>query len=181
VCSSSKVLLENVFKVGGDTVKTAYNSQSNQNQSTVIAVPAGRQLLSKQIYFLPWQPNSDEAELCKSLKKFVSNAIEKAVSENYQSIAFPAIGCGQFGCPIKLVAKTLITEAHRLLETHAISVSFIIQPDRVDIYDEFQKQIDLLEQSQQPPGVPPVCVSIGKGMIVVEKGNITTQKVRNEE
>ncbi|CAF1037008.1 unnamed protein product [Didymodactylos carnosus] len=140
VCSSSQVLLENIFRASGDTVKTAYNIESKQKSPTVIVVAAGGQLAAKKIYFLPWQPNSDAALLCESLKKFVSNAIEKAVTDNYKSIAFPAI-------------------------------------DRTDIYDEFQKQIDSLQQPQQPPEMIAVSATIGNGMITVEKGDITTQKV----
>ncbi|CAF1264045.1 unnamed protein product [Rotaria sordida] len=177
VCSSSQYLLENIFKVGGDAVMTSYNNESKLNSSTVTAVVAGGRLLSKKVYFLSWRPNTNETLLCESLKKFVSNAIEKATTENYQSIAFPAIGCGRFDCSISLVAKTLVEEAHRLVATNAISVSFIIQPDKENIFHEFQKQIDSLEQVQQVSEISTVSMSIGKGMVVVEKGNIISQKV----
>ncbi|CAF4944171.1 unnamed protein product, partial [Rotaria sp. Silwood1] len=186
VCSSSIGLLVSVLQAGGNAVMTSYNIEFRKNSANVIAVAASGQLLAKAIYFVPWEPDSDETLLCKSLKKLVSNAIEKAVNDNYKSIAFSAIGCGQFGCSISLVAKTLIGEAYQLRTLHPIAVSFIIQPHRTDIYDEFQKQIDLLdplkpseqlEPLERTPEIPTVSVPIGNGMIIVEKGNITTQKV----
>ena len=170
-----------MFKVGGDSVQASYNNQSKQNTTTITTVAAGGKLVSKQIYFVPWQPNSDEALLCESLKKFISESIEKAVSESYQSIAFPAIGCGQFGCSISLVAKTLVDEAYRIQATHPIAVSFVIQTDRTDIYDAFQNQIDSLKKPQKPLETPVISMATGNGIIVVEKGNITTQKVLSEE
>ncbi|CAF2928917.1 unnamed protein product [Rotaria sp. Silwood2] len=105
----------------------------------------------------------------------MADAIEKAVSENYQSIAFPAIGCGKFDCSISFVAQAMVEKAHRLLAVHPISVSFIIQPERTDIYDEFQKRISLLKQ--QYSEMKTVSAKIGKGTIEVEMGDITTQKV----
>ncbi|CAF1018619.1 unnamed protein product [Rotaria sordida] len=183
VCSSSIGLLASVLQAGGDTVMSSYNIELRKNSTQIIAVAASGQLLAKAIYFVSWEPNSDEILLCKSLEKLVSNVIKKATNEKYKSIAFPAIGCGQFGCSINLVTKTLIGKVHQLRTFHSMTVSFIIQPNRTDIYDEFQKQIDLLEPFEQleplerTPEIPTVSVPIRNGMIIVEKGNITTQKV----
>jgi hypothetical protein len=57
---------------------------------------------------------------------------------------------------------------------HGISVSFVVQPDKEDVYNEFQKQINLL---QSPKKVKSTSVAVGKGIIEVEKGDITMQKV----
>jgi hypothetical protein len=127
------------------------------------------------------------------LEKFVSDAIEKALTEKYKSIAFPAIGCGKFGCSISLVAQAMIGEAQRTLQKHNLSILFVIQPERTDIYDEFQKQINMLQlpSSLSPtPELPQsllipqpaepviiIAVTVNKGTIEVEKGDITAQKV----
>jgi hypothetical protein len=161
-------------------MKTSYETQLKTNPSTpVIAIAASGQIASKAVYFLPWQPNSDSALLCKSIEQFVSNAMEKVATENYRSVAFPAIGCGQHQCSISTVAQTSVNEAHRQLAKHPMSVSFVIQPQRTDIYDEFQKQINLLQlpQQQQPLATETVSATIGNGTIEVVKGDITTQKV----
>lgn len=135
------------------------------------------QVLAKKIYFLEWKKNDDRTILRKSIKKFVSDAIEYARTENYRSIVFPAIGCGKFGCPVDIVAQTMVEEAHHKLLTHSISVSFVIEPGRNDIYDEFQRQINLLQQPQLPPVSKVISATIGKGSIEVEQGDITLQKV----
>ncbi len=160
-------------------MSASYKAELNNKnrKSSVIAVKAEGQLASKRIYFLPWKATADISVLCKSIEKFVSDAIDKAVEENYRHIAFPAIGCGQFGCPISLVAQAMVGEAYRKLLIDSLSVSFIIQPERTDIYDKFQKQINLIRSQSSSNKLNTVAATIGKGTIEVEKGDITMQKV----
>ena len=160
-------------------MQTSFDAQSNQNpKPSVIAVKSDGKLASKIIYFLPWEMNTDKLLLRKSFEKFVSDALEKAIKDKYQSIAFPAIGCGQFGCSISLVAQTMVEEAHRKLQKYPISTLFVIQTERTDIYDEFQKQIRALP-SPAPIATPvkTITATVDKGIIEVEKGDITAQKV----
>jgi hypothetical protein len=104
--------------------------------------------------------------------------MEKAATDKYRSIAFPAIGCGQHGCSISIVAQTIVEETRRQLAKHPMSVTFLIQPERTDIYDEFQKQIHPIQPTQQlPQEKKKISTRVGKGTIEVEKGNITAQKV----
>ena len=150
VSSSSEYLLEAICKAGGDSIKNSFDEESKKNpDARVVSVNAGGKLASKVIYFLPWKKNFEPCLLRKSIEKFVSDAMDKAIAENYQTIAFPAIGCGGLGCSVRLVAQAMVEEAHRKLQSHTISVSFIIQPQKTNIYDEFQKQIDLLQPQQQ--------------------------------
>ncbi|CAF3136953.1 unnamed protein product, partial [Rotaria sp. Silwood2] len=150
---------------------------SNQNPSLVIPLQASGHLRSKKVYFLSWQPTADQDSFCKSLQKLVLDAIEMASTENFRSISFPAIGCSQYGYPPNLIAKILIEEAYRLVDIHGISISFTIEPDKIDIYQEFKRQIDLLKESKEPSDTPVVSIKVGNGTISVEKGTIITQKV----
>jgi len=143
----------------------------------IIAVNAAGEIVSKRIYFLPWKANSDTSILRKSIQKFVLDAVEKAVEEGYRSIAFPAIGCGQFRCSIDLVAQAMVEEAYRKLLMYNISISFVIQPERTDIYDEFQKQINLRRSQSSSNVLRAISEIVGKGRIEVEEGDITMQKV----
>ncbi|CAF1492820.1 unnamed protein product [Rotaria sp. Silwood1] len=61
-------------------------------------------------------------------------------------------------------------KAHLQQVTSPISVSFVIQPDKTNIYEEFQKRIHLLHSNG-------ISTTVEKGTIVIEKGNITKQKV----
>ncbi|CAF3325966.1 unnamed protein product [Rotaria socialis] len=178
VCSSSQYLFKSICKAGGDSVSTSYNQQISENpDAPIIIVATAGGIASKKIYFLPWKADSDEYVLCKSIKRFVSLALKKAIEQNYRRIAFPAIGCGQFGCSISLVADAMVGEVHRKSRIHDISVTFVIQPDRNDIYDEFKKQIDLLESPSPSSKLRIICATFGKGDIEVEMGDITKQKV----
>jgi hypothetical protein len=159
-------------------VKTSFDVESKKNpKPSVIAVGGSGQVLAKKIYFLEWKKNDNRTILRQSIEKFVSDAIEYARKENYQSIAFPAIGCGKFGCPVTIVAQTMVEAAYRKLLTHSISVLFVIEPGKNNIYDEFQKQINLLQQPELLPVSKVISATIGKGIIEVEQGDITLQKV----
>ncbi len=73
----------------------------------------------------------------------------------------------------------MVEEAHRKSQKHGISVTFVIQPQRADIYDEFQKQINLLQQPPLPTEpTKTISSTINKGSIEVHMGDLTAQKVR---
>ncbi|CAF1311317.1 unnamed protein product [Adineta steineri] len=175
VCSLSTTLRESVLKIGRDLMKYSFETEYKNNPTApIISIAASGQLAAKTVYFLPWKPNVDNIKCCESIRKFVSDAMEKAATENYKSIAFPAVGCGQYGCSISLVAWTLVDEVYRQLVKYPLSVSFVILPNRTDIYNEFQEQINLVQQTSE---IKSLSVAIGKGTVEVELGDITTQKV----
>lgn len=149
-------------------------------QAPLIAVNAHGQLQSVRVYFLPWQANGDPSLLCTSLKTFVSDAIQQAVTEGYQNIAFPAIGCGQFRCPIDTVIQAMVEEADHQLETHSLSIRFVIQRERNDIYNAFHEQIRSLKRRLTPAVIKSMSSPIGKGMIEVVEGDLTRQQVGEE-
>ncbi|CAF4399371.1 unnamed protein product [Rotaria socialis] len=178
VCSSSQFLFEKICKAGGASVSNSYNEQISKNSAApIVIVQSNGRIASKAIYFLPWKTSSDEPILCKSIKNFVSVALDKAKEENYRSIAFPAIGCGKMHCSIGLVARTMTEEVYRKLQHSDLSVTFVIQPDRKDIYAEFQKQIDSLTRQTLPTAGITRCATFGKGVIEIEMGDITTENV----
>ncbi|CAF2685686.1 unnamed protein product [Rotaria sp. Silwood2] len=177
VCSSSKFLFEKICKAGGNSVLASYKSQLKKSKNSVISVQADGELASKQIYFLSWKADADVSILRESIENFVSDAFEKAVEENHRSIAYPAIGCGQFGCSIDLVAQAMIREVHRKQQGHDISVTFVIQEARTDIYDEFQNQIQLLEAEMSPTDLKTMSATVKKGVIEIEQGDIIKQEV----
>ncbi len=178
VCSTSQHLFSSICKAGGESVLASYNAEFNKDSAaSVIAVKAGGQITSKQIYFLPWKKHADTSALQKSIEKFVSDAIEKVVEDRCRSIAFPAIGCGQLECSVSLVAQAMVGEAYRKLGMHNISVSFVIQPERKDIYDEFEKQRNLIQSQSSSNKLRKISETVGKGTIEIEQGDITKQKV----
>ncbi len=178
VCSSSDVLRENILKAGGDSVRLAYDTQLKNNPgNSLIIVATNNQLPSKQIYFLPWKQHQEGNALGNSLKNFVSTAIEQAVAANYRSIAFPAVGCGKFGCSVSIVAEAMVKEARQRMVKHPISISFIIQPQRTDIYDEFRKQIGSSQQNEQSSNTRTISMISGTATVQVAVGDITTDQV----
>ena len=164
-------------------MRASYLTESkNKPDAAIIALKAEGQIASKRVYFLPWKVHFDKALLVKSIKTFVENAIVRAVQEGYQSIAFPAIGCGHVNCSIHLIAQAMVEEGHQLSHKHGISVLFVVEPQRTDVSDEFQKQINLTHQSSVSSLLAKIVSQpVNKGLIQVELGDLTTQKVCAEK
>ena len=179
VCLSSKHLFDAVCAAGGKPLKTSFYAAFDRKFTRpVISVRAEGQLKSKAVYFLPWKVASDDSILRQSIKSFVSNAVTTASSHGYRSIAFSAIGCGQLKCSASLVAQTMVEEAYNSSQKQNLSIVFVIQPPKADVYDEFQTQIRLRgDFNALCAPVKAISVPIHKGVIEVEMGDITKQKV----
>ncbi|CAF3427844.1 unnamed protein product [Rotaria sp. Silwood1] len=178
ISTSSKSLLESIWQAGGKPLQKSFVAKSKANpKDIVISVTTNGQLPAKAVYFVLWEPNSDSTILSESLEKIVSTVMEKAASENYTSIAFPSIGCGRFGCSINLVAQILIGQFQQQLAKYPIKVSIVIHPDRTDIYNEFQRQINFLQGKSKASRENLMSIAVGQGKIEVKKGDITKQKV----
>jgi hypothetical protein len=129
--------------VAGDEVKTAYNIEYQNNSNAIlISTPPGT-LPCKRIFFVQWQPATDEAILRQSLVDLIWTVIQNVISYKFTSVAFPAIGCGKHGCSVDVVVKTLVKEMKNQLTMRnlPLTVKFVIQPDQQNIYDEFCKQV----------------------------------------
>ncbi|CAF3180149.1 unnamed protein product [Rotaria sp. Silwood2] len=178
VCPSLRYLFDTVCQAGEGLIDAAYADALEENpQAYIIDIETDGQLPSDVIYFIPWKPHSDENLLRKSLQKFISIAMEKAAYDGYRRIAFPAIGCGEYGCSVNLVAQIFIEEIHRLLTTYSISVSIVIEPSKKAIYHAFQAQIDRLYITQQELNYSGISSDIGKGKLEIKMGDITREKV----
>ncbi|CAF1149153.1 unnamed protein product [Adineta steineri] len=172
ICTSSKYLFDSVFRAGGKSLQKSWDKKLKENnKAPVISISTDGKLTSKAVYFVPWEPRSDPDLLCRSIEKLVSNVINTAINENYKSIAFPAIGCGEYGCSVSLIAQAFISEVQRQLVKYPLKILFVIQPNKMDIYNEFRKQIEPFKQQER------TSITVGKGIIQAEKGDITSQKV----
>ncbi|CAF3313145.1 unnamed protein product [Rotaria sp. Silwood2] len=177
ICCLSKNLVESVLVAGGNSLRKLFKMKIKEiSETSVVSVTTDGKLASKAIYFVLWKPSSDPNILCQSIRKLVSNVIEKAISENYKSIAFPAVGCGEYGCSIQLIAETFIEEIYEQLIEYSMKILFVIQPDRINIYNEFQKQLHLFQQ-QQTSTTKSISIMIEEGKIEIEQGDIIKQNV----
>ncbi|CAF3459991.1 unnamed protein product [Rotaria sp. Silwood1] len=101
--------------------------------------------------------------------------METAHHDDYKSIAFPAIGCGDYQYPIPIIAQIMVNKVHQEQILHKISVSFIIQSTKKETFYHFDKQINLLNQSASIDSLSKI---VQNGLIQIEKGDITKQKVK---
>lgn len=176
VCSSSKFLFESICEAGGQCLVDSYNQTLSQNPNqSLIAVGNRGELAAKEVYFISWKADANEKILQDSIRKYVSEAIKTAAQDHHQSIAFPAIGCGKIGCSIDLIAEVLIDEVDRQLLKYDISVIFVIEPMRTDIYDRFQQQIFALPSFKDE--IEAISIPVMKGRITIEQGDLTRQQV----
>lgn len=174
--------MESVFKAAGKAFKKSFDAKVKADETaSVISIPSEGDLASKAVYFVPWKPSTDPDKLRQSIELLVKNVMKKAASEDYRSIAFPAIGCGEYGCDIPLIAKTFIGQVRELLERFPVPIVFVIQPGKNEIYDAFTKEIGPGEEQEEVADEPVTSSAVGKGTIEVQKGDITKQKVSIQE
>lgn len=165
------------MKACGNSFRKSYDTKVKENISdNVHGVKTENKIPSKEVYFVPWQPNPDQNKLCESLKQLVFETIEKAASQKYTSIAFPAIGCGEYGCSISLIAETLIDVAQEQLNKYRMKILFVIQADKTDAFEEFQHQIGLSDSAEQSSTKNKMSLNVGKATVVIERGDITKQE-----
>ncbi len=141
--SSSEILKKAIIKVAGDEVQTAYDAEYQNNPNDIlISTPPGT-LPCKRIFFVKWQPAKDETILRQSIVDLMWTVIQNVISYKFTSLAFPAIGCGQHGCSVDVIVKTMVKEMKNQLTMRnlALTVKFVIQPNQQNIYDEFCKQV----------------------------------------
>ncbi len=121
----------------------AYNTEYQNNSNAIlISTPPGT-LPCKRIFFVKWEPATDEAILRQSLVDLIWTVIQNMIAYKFTSLAFPAIGCGKHGCSVDSVVKTLVKEVKNQLTMRGLplTVKFVIQPGQQNIYDEFCKQV----------------------------------------
>ncbi|CAF1115474.1 unnamed protein product, partial [Didymodactylos carnosus] len=157
VCSNSDVLKSTILKAAGLQVADEYNTGNNARQKLSqqpcdIATSPGY-LKCKKILFLPWKPvpslasAADQSLTRHSVSHFVKTAIDFAFASNYKSIAFPAIGTGNYGIPCDLIASAMITQAKESLEQQKLlqlAVSFVLLRQQLIDHDEFVKQLAII-------------------------------------
>ena len=164
------MLRERVLQKLGDEIRTDYNLA--MKEETDIAIPTNEKFPMKTIFFLPLANSLNETQWKTNLENFVSTAMENAFVRNYHTVAFPAIGCGMFGCSVKIVAETLVKTAHEHGNKRKISVIFVIEPTRTDVYEEFQNQVALIN-----PPLNNLFVTIENSNIEIINGDLTTENV----
>jgi len=137
------MLRKAIIRAAGNKVRIAYDKEYRKNPNTIlISTPPGV-LPCKRIFFLKWEPATDGEILQQSLIDLMSTVIQNMISYNFTSIAFPAFGCGQHGCPVNIVVKTMVKEMRTQLNKRSLAwtVKFVVQPDQSNIYDEFCKEV----------------------------------------
>jgi hypothetical protein len=146
--SSSRILKRAIMNAAGGDVQMRYEEEHEKNPNSLItSIPFGHQRC-KRIFFIKWQPDENEKALRQSITDFIWTAIQNAISYKFSSIAFPAIGCGKHECSVGIVVKTMVQEIKKQLTMRNIplTVKFVIEPEKQNIYDEFCKQILSLQE-----------------------------------
>lgn len=124
-------------------MRKAYNVEYEKNpNSLLLSTPAGA-LPSKRIFFVKWEPDKNDAKLRQSLVDLVWTVIQNVMAHKFTSLAFPAIGCGQYACSVDIVVKTLARQMKEQLSQRdlQLTVRFVIESSQQNVYDEFCKQV----------------------------------------
>jgi O-acetyl-ADP-ribose deacetylase (regulator of RNase III) len=136
VCSSSDGLRESVLQAAGSSIQKAYEKKNALATESDTFSLRCRNLPCKEIFFLEWTPSNHIVLNEETIKQFISKAMAYVLSQNYRSVAFPSIGCGQFGLDPAFIAQTMINYVR--IEKYPLNVVFIIHPQSHHVFNAFQ-------------------------------------------
>lgn len=149
--SSSENLTQILLHAAGKDAADSFNQQQKANPNSLIIVTPPGDLRCKQLFFLKWEPNNnnDDELLKQSIDDLIHNLVQNLLSYNFTSIAFPAIGCGEYGFNLNVLIKALVRSFRYQLIKRRLSwtIHFVIEPQHQQIFDEFSRQILASNQS----------------------------------
>jgi len=142
------LLRQIVLIEAGEEVYKAYEKENNCNPNSLLISTIPGNLLCKRIFFLKWKPDENENILRQSINDFIWNVIQNVLSYQYDSIAFPSIGCGHSNISTQIIIQTLINQLIYQIKNRNLSliIKFIILPDDNQIYQQFYQQLLNSEQ-----------------------------------
>ncbi|CAF1007839.1 unnamed protein product [Adineta ricciae] len=156
-CSSSRYLCDAITAKAGFEVQATYREKSAQNELNFET--RGGHLPCKQIVFRSWKPSTNDPQvLQQSIEQFITSVVTYASQNNFTTIAFPSIGCGQLGYNPKLIAEHMIGEAYkslRILTQSRLLVSFVLLPEASTVYDAFVDQMNTIQNKIHIPNTIP--------------------------
>ncbi|CAF0989356.1 unnamed protein product [Adineta ricciae] len=157
VCSSSKYLCDAITAKAGFEVQATYREKSAQDELNFET--RGGHLPCKRIVFRSWKPSANDPHILQqSIEQFITSAVTYASRNNFTTIAFPSIGCGQLGYNPKLIAEHMIGEAYKSLKVltqSRLSISFVLLPEASTVYDAFADQMATIQNKIHIPSTIP--------------------------
>jgi hypothetical protein len=130
---------------GGEDVYLSYEKENQLNPHSLLISTSSGNLVCKKIFFVKWKSDENENEniLRQSINDFICNVIQNVLSYQFNSIAFPPIGCGHSNLSRNVIIQTLIEQLIYQIKTRNLSltIKFIILPHQHDIYQQFYQQL----------------------------------------
>ncbi|KAL5021578.1 hypothetical protein ScPMuIL_000733 [Solemya velum] len=159
-----------------------------------IAVTAGYKLKCKHVFHgaLDGWNSYQKRTLLKTMNKFIKSCLNETSQKGLTSIAFPALGSGNLGYPLKVVAEEMYRAVYEFQKENKhsslTSVSFVIYPTNTETLKAFEVEDKKFQQTHAARSKPPgqakridtsptsgvrQTFSVGGTTIVVEDGDVT--------
>jgi 8-oxo-dGTP diphosphatase len=129
---------------------------------------------SKADVIVKSEPKPDEI----SVRDACAEALRSANEKKSKSIAFPALGCGAGGFPLKASAKIMAQEVMKhLRETNTSLEEIIFCMREKEAYEIFDKNVAgyidymLTKQSRGPFAAVDAIIDIDGGVVIIERSN----------
>lgn len=136
VSSSSQGLIKSLLRSAGSDVRRKYEQKTaSATMPQTFAIKCAN-LLCREILFIPWSPCESIVLTEQTIRNFLSEAINYVIDRGYNSVAFPAIGCGQFELDADVVAHTMID--YIKMNECPLDITFAIHPKCHSIFDSFR-------------------------------------------
>lgn len=153
-------------------------SKDSSNKKAIALNTSGT-LKCKQIFFRSWNKPSDKYAIVSSLSDFVVEILDQLIASGHRSIAFPAIGCGLFGCSPNAVANGMIKGFLRRQTKHTIHVTIVVQYDKIEVYEAFDQEIKNLNFITPVKPLLNTYMNVKKSIIAITKCDLRQIEVRS--
>lgn len=143
-------LRDDILGKAGLSIKQEYNQAVNLSPSAPFETNSG-QLKCRKLLFLPWKIDQRSTDaFYRSIRNFVTKAVQHAIKAHHTSIAFPSIGCGKLNVRKDIIANEMLVEAQKQLLTANVllQIIFVILPIQNDVYKVFQDKLESLQKGK---------------------------------
>lgn len=142
-------LRNDILKKAGREVESEFKKREKEGLTDITT--DGGKLVCRKILFLSWNIDQSTPEnFYACIRSFVRRALEYAIKNRHTSIAFPAIGCGEFKFDRRVIAEQMLVEAqtHVLGANMLLQIYIAIESGRKELLNTFSERLDLLRRGK---------------------------------
>lgn len=171
-----KIIQDDITDLAVDAIVNAANNELVMGGGVAISTSAGK-LKARYVIHAATMGLDNKTDEIK-IRNSCANALKAADKLKIKSVAFPALGCGVGGFPLKACAKIMAQQVWKHLREEKSGLSQIIFCMRdKEAYEIFEKNVNgylqyMFTKQQAGPFVAvDAIIDMGAGIVIIERSN----------